>query len=101
MNTQLLDLIISSFPKHFNEVLKSLKPAIGIKPGEENQEVEATSKLGGAPDVPNKFNWPSSQGKPMTFLCQIVLEEITGYEPSHLLPKTGVLYFFAQYSVKR
>ena len=100
MNKQLLDLILSSFPKDFSEVLKFVKPTIGIKAGEKTQEREATSKFGGSPDIPNGFNWPSFQGKPMAFLCQIVLEEITGYEPSHLLPKTGVLYFFAHTALK-
>ena len=56
MNKQLLDLILSSFPKDFSEVLKFVKPTIGIKAGEKTQEREATSKFGGSPDIPNGFN---------------------------------------------
>ncbi|KOF02529.1 hypothetical protein OB69_11400 [Roseivirga seohaensis subsp. aquiponti] len=100
MNTHLLSLLLSSFPKDFNEVLKYVKPTIGIKTVEIIQEGEVTSKFGGLPDIPNSFIWPSFQEKSLTFLCQVVLEEIKEYEPSHLLPKTGVLYFFVCTEIK-
>ncbi|MGW8122676.1 DUF1963 domain-containing protein [Roseivirga echinicomitans] len=100
MNTQLLDIIKSTFNKDSKAVLKVIKPTIGIRPSENSVRDRVTSKLGGGPDVPNNFDWPDHGGKPLTFLCQIILEEITGYEPSHLLPKTGVLYFFVCTEIK-
>jgi len=52
------------------------------------------SKLGGLPDVPAHFEWPHWGAKPLTFVGQFELSELTPYDPSNLLPNTGRLYFF-------
>lgn len=100
MNTQLLDIIKSTFNKDSKAVLKVIKPTIGIRPSKNSVGDKVASKFGGVPDVPNNFDWPNHSGKPLTFLCQIVLEEITAFEPSYLLPKTGILYFFVCTEIK-
>ncbi len=55
------------------------------------------SKIGGHPDVPSTFHWPSWKEHPMSFVAQINLEEF----PMNLLnpeyPTTGILYFFYVY----
>jgi hypothetical protein len=52
------------------------------------------SRLGGMPDVSAGFAWPTVHGRPLGFLAQIRLDEITPYDPEHRLPRAGWLLFF-------
>ena len=52
------------------------------------------SKIGGVPDVPDGFEWPSWKGKPLAFLAQIDLSALQALPSLSDLPKTGLLYFF-------
>lgn len=62
------------------------------------------SRFGGKPYLPQDFAWPYYNGKgvldeeaanrPLTFLCQIALEDIKPYDRENLLPPRGMLYFF-------
>ena len=57
----------------------------------------------GYADMPDSLNYPTipyeDEGKeyhdPLTFLCQIRLEDIAPFDKANLLPHTGMLYFFA------
>lgn len=62
-----------------------------------------SSKFGGKPAVPSDFVWPRYLGKsydniteerPLSFMIQINLEDVEGYDTEKLLPKTGILSFF-------
>ena len=59
------------------------------------------SRIGGLPDFPPEWEWPVRKGKngapdePMLFLTQINLADIAPLDDQHLLPPTGILYFFA------
>lgn len=48
------------------------------------------SRLGGVPDVPIDFDWPTYEGTPFTFLAQINLSELK----SLILPSSGWLLIF-------
>lgn len=52
------------------------------------------SKFGGAPDVPDGFEWPMWNGKSHTFLAQINLAEVAPLDREKQLPPEGVLLFF-------
>ena len=61
------------------------------------------SKFGGKPAVPADFVWPrfeaenyegETAARPLSFLCQINLEEVRAYDTENLLPQTGLLLFF-------
>lgn len=61
------------------------------------------SKFGGKPAVPVDFIWPRFESldydgemanRPLSFLCQINLEEIEPYDHEHLFPEKGLLLFF-------
>lgn len=61
-----------------------------------NQKVtKGSSKLGGQPDLPKDFLWPTCDNKPLTFLAQIDLSEINPNMSDRLLPNKGFLYFFS------
>lgn len=61
------------------------------------------SKMGGMPDVPSGFVWPTYTGenydgiiatRPLAFLAQYNLAEVSAYDLDHALPANGMLYFF-------
>ena len=61
------------------------------------------SKLGGMPAVPSGFEWPrfeaenydgETANRPLSFLCQIDLNEITMFDKDGMLPNKGLLLFF-------
>lgn len=64
----------------------------------------AASKIGGAPDVPAGFVWPEYTGasynddepkcRPLSFLAQINLADVSPNDAQGLLPASGVLSFF-------
>lgn len=63
-----------------------------------------SSKIGGKPDLPSDFKWFYYKAKslttdieidrPLSFLAQLNLEEITEFDLDNRLPKKGMLYFF-------
>lgn len=61
------------------------------------------SKMWGYADMPDSLDYPTipyeDEGEeyhdPLTFLCQIRLEDIAPFDKANLLPHTGMLYFFA------
>ena len=67
-----------------------------IAPGE--------SKIGGKPHLPADFEWPVYHGmgildtekatRPLSFMAQINLADVTAHDAEHLLPASGMLYFF-------
>lgn len=66
---------------------------VGSPPDPKIQGLGA-SRLGGQPDLPADFVWPTRQDKPMSFVAQIRLEDLTGFPPARDLPAAGLLSFF-------
>jgi uncharacterized protein YwqG len=52
------------------------------------------SKLGGNPHLPGRFDWPTNGSRPLDFLLQLNLQDLSSMEMARLLPRTGVLSFF-------
>ena len=52
------------------------------------------SRLGGAPDLPPGFTWPTWKGDELVFLGQIRLEDVTAVDPAGPLPTEGLLLVF-------
>ena len=63
-----------------------------------------SSRIGGRPDVPSDFVWPTYEGssydatelkrRPLSFLAQINLRDVAVWDEEHLLPTEGILSFF-------
>jgi uncharacterized protein YwqG len=73
-----------------NEIVISVDTDAGVIPPQ-------ASKLGGKPWLPRDFQWPvyeSDEIRPLAFLCQINLEEVSPYDRDRVLPTKGMLYFF-------
>ena len=79
------------------EILESMAAdCIEIKTSksDESEFALGESKIGGVPHLPADFEWGLFNGKPLAFLAQINLEQVSEYDTDGLLPKTGILYFF-------
>ncbi len=90
-------LIRQYAPQRLQEQLISLlRPAIALTATrtDDAQIPVGASKFGGAPDVPDDFEWPMWNGKPLGFLAQIDLEEVAPFDVEEVLPKSGLLSFF-------
>lgn len=98
---------------YFESIKSFVKKTIKLYPNkiiEENYEI-GKSKIGGTPDLPNDIKWPFETfdkeqklffftkkqeriTKPLSFICQLNMNEISKFDDSNLLPKSGILYFF-------
>jgi uncharacterized protein YwqG len=57
------------------------------------------SKIGGNPYLPSDFSWPvltyeDDSTVPLSFFCQINLDDVAEYDVDGVLPRHGMLYFF-------
>ena len=52
------------------------------------------SRLGGRPDLPPGTSWPRIDGRPLAFLAQLRLDEISPVAPDGVLPPHGLLIVF-------
>ena len=80
------------FPNDNEKIKNLLSFSIGIDIDINSQAQKLKSKFGGFPDVKEGFVWPYMESRPLTFLCQINLEQISNYGSD--LPKNGIIYFF-------
>lgn len=90
--------------KKFLEVAKS-EIRLNLYKNDSPLEMSA-SKIGGKPAVPAEFEWPTYTGaicgeessekktRPLSFLAQIDLKEISVLDKEHRLPDDGILSFF-------
>jgi len=63
-------------------------------PGKRGAFSLGASRLGGWPDLPEGSTWPTWQQRPMAFIGQLNIEDISLAQPGIRLPKKGVLLFF-------
>jgi len=53
-----------------------------------------TMKFGGLPDLPPELSWPSVDDIALHFIAQLRMDVLAANDPTGLLPKSGMLYFF-------
>ena len=78
------------------DLIKMIRPTIGIKTktGEDKNIKIGTSKIGGKPDIPQDFIWPTVDNKSMLFCAQYNLSELTEFDKENVLPNKGFFYIF-------
>jgi uncharacterized protein YwqG len=57
-------------------------------------DATARSRLGGAPELPPEFAWPSWSGRELDFVAQVDLAEVATADPGTILPRDGLMLFF-------
>jgi len=70
------------------------RPAVGFDLSLDQATEVGCSRLGGGPDVPEGFSWPTHKDRPLDFLLQIDLQETANFPGAWFLPKAGTLAFF-------
>lgn len=77
-------------------IIERLLPAIALsaEPTDDAEIAVGASKFGGAPDVPDGFEWPIWDERPLSFVAQINLDELAPFDIEDKLPSSGVLSFF-------
>ena len=77
-----------------DELVKMARPSIRLRPDSRLGVVDGASRLGGEPELPPKTPWPRWNGRPLSFIAQINLDEIAHLIPHNDLPTSGQLSFF-------
>jgi uncharacterized protein YwqG len=57
-------------------------------------DASARSRLGGVPELPPEFVWPSWNGRDLDFVAQVDLAEVAAVDPATILPRHGLMLFF-------
>lgn len=81
---------------HEEQIIAALKPCIRLTtvPRTTKDFPVGVSRFGGIPDLPKSIEYPSFEGRPLTFLAQLNLEELSSFDTNKLLPSAGILFFF-------
>jgi uncharacterized protein YwqG len=75
---------------------KGLLPSIrlDVRPATGEAKKVGGSRLGGWADLPSDFDWPKWDGRPLSFVAQINLSEVSPHDTEKILPASGILHFF-------
>ena len=93
---QVLEFIREHAPHRTREALAArLRPAIVMRAMPTLQVLAlGASRIVGAPDVPEHFEWPRWYNNPLHFLAQIDLAQVAPFDVEKHLPRAGHLLFF-------
>jgi len=82
--------------RYASELAKVVRPAVQLTTRKMSGAALAVgqSRVGGAPDLPARFRWPTYKGKHLAFVAQVDLGDVAGVMPDGPLPKQGHLWFF-------
>jgi len=79
--------------KRLTEVRGAARAGVRLTP---TAEPRGRSRLGGSPDIPADFAWPTWFDRPLAFVAQIDLAELDAAGVSAGLPEAGLLLVFAE-----
>ncbi|MGE7874210.1 YwqG family protein [Bacillus paramycoides] len=77
------------------ELVNTIFPCIKVVPNQQETIAIGSSKMGGVPDLPDAFEYPTYKGNSLRFIAQFNLSDLQNVGMDHNLPKTGMLYFFS------
>ena len=106
---RITELLTNTAPALREAAFQVARPALRLieTKAKEDTLPDGVSKLGGRPDLPPGFAWPTGRdckvnynglhesNRPAGFLGQISLDEIAHTQAAKVLPPTGLLSFFA------
>lgn len=92
-------LEVAGLGGYWEKIKQHIRPGFYMVPTiiEDEKIKVGASKIGGHPDVPSTFNWPSWEDHYMSFIAQINLEEFPINSVNMEYPTSGILYFFYVY----
>ncbi|WP_144512404.1 YwqG family protein [Bacillus mycoides] len=94
---QKIEILIDKYElTHFKqELINTVFPCVKVVPKQQEIIAIGSSKMGGVPDLPNTFEYPTYKENPLCFIAQFNLSDLQNVGMDHNLPKTGMLYFFS------
>ncbi len=90
------------FSERADEIMAQVRPSIHLSPRYAVEDADipiGASKMGGSPDVPDGFEFPTWNDRCLSFIAQIRLADAKPYDLEGLLPPSGMLYFFYEYAL--
>jgi uncharacterized protein YwqG len=78
-----------------DDVVRMARPSIRLTPGG-----TGVSRLGGSPDLPPDFEWPTWEDRELAFVGQLALDEVAALEPTLPIPNEGRLLVFWDFEGK-
>ncbi len=100
MDAHIRPLIREMLPRVADDLEGLLANSIRLRTQSANESdlPVGVSKIGGNPDLPPDTKWPTRgdalSPKPLSFIAQLRLPDVTEYDPEGVLPRSGMLYFF-------
>jgi hypothetical protein len=79
---------------YVDRILELTRPAVTFYAYPQSQVKGVVSRLGGVPDAPNDWVWPTGPDGPLKFLAQFQLSELCDLPAASILPTSGLLAFF-------
>lgn len=76
------------------DVRRSARTSVRLTRGAPGDDGVGRSRLGGSPDVPPGFVWPTRDGRELGFIGQVGLEQVAALDRRLPLPREGLLLFF-------
>ncbi|MBO9129881.1 YwqG family protein [Bacillus sp. 165] len=76
------------------DIVNMVFPTIMVKPERQEMIPEGQSKMGGFPDFPKDWEYPTYKDIPLQFIAQLNLTELAVFSQASVLPHKGMLYFF-------
>lgn len=77
------------------QIMSLLRPCVLLRTVDDALATGAfSSKIGGTPDLPEGFSWPTWKEKPLSFVAQINCKELNKKNPIQGMPEDGFLTFF-------
>ena len=83
-----------------SELLRLAKNGIVMQEDTLKEPSADACKIGGKPFLPADFVWPTftskddNETRPLSFFCQLNLDELSSFDEEKLLPTKGILSFF-------
>ncbi len=84
---------LTDYQEQLHRIAKTMIRIAAERTSDSSIKVGA-SKMGGDPDLPMKFEWPTWKEEPLSFLVQLNLTEINIFQASMFAAREGMLYFF-------
>jgi uncharacterized protein YwqG len=83
--------------ERYAEVTESQAPRcvrFRLVAADENEMAPGDTRLGGSPDLSVGSEWPTYRGRPLDFIMQVNLQDLSHYRCCNRLPPEGYVYFF-------
>ena len=74
-------------------ISERIRPAVRLvsRPARDEDLRVGATRVGGHPDLPRDFEWPSDDDGPLEFVAQLNLDALARYGVGEVLPATGLL----------